>query len=123
MKNSEAVAVLIREKRLIYHDDFREAIDKAVSALKEAEVRVLSFDEAHGAIDPIMFEIKGISGIWWVDVVLMEDFFNKTAQSAIRNLYAEAGDVFSRVPEEYGKTWRCWNKRPTDEQRKAAAWE
>lgn len=23
---------------------------------------------------------------------------------------------------EYGKSWRCWNKRPTDEQRKAVKW-
>ena len=24
---------------------------------------------------------------------------------------------------EYGKRWRCWDKRPTEEQRKAVAWE
>lgn len=24
---------------------------------------------------------------------------------------------------EYGKTWRCWTTRPTDEQRKEAKWE
>lgn len=23
----------------------------------------------------------------------------------------------------YGKTWRCWTSRPTDEQREATAWE
>lgn len=26
------------------------------------------------------------------------------------------------VDSEYGKTWRCWTQRPTDEQREAAAW-
>lgn len=25
--------------------------------------------------------------------------------------------------EKYGKTWRCWRARPTDEERKAAKWE
>lgn len=25
--------------------------------------------------------------------------------------------------ENYGKTWRCWTTRPTDEQRKAAKWD
>ena len=24
---------------------------------------------------------------------------------------------------EYGVTWRCWSHKPTDEQRKAVAWE
>lgn len=25
--------------------------------------------------------------------------------------------------KEYGKTWRCWTSRPTDEQREAAPWD
>ena len=25
--------------------------------------------------------------------------------------------------KDYGKTWRCWASRPTDEERSAAAWE
>ena len=25
--------------------------------------------------------------------------------------------------KEYGKTWRCWTSRPTDEQREAVKWE
>ena len=25
--------------------------------------------------------------------------------------------------EEYNRTWRCWTKRPTDEQRKTVKWE
>lgn len=25
--------------------------------------------------------------------------------------------------EDYGRLWRCWNKRPTDEQREAISWE
>lgn len=27
------------------------------------------------------------------------------------------------MPKEYGKTWRCWPRRPTDEEREAAGWE
>lgn len=30
---------------------------------------------------------------------------------------------FRRNKNEYGKTWRCWNKEPTKEQAKAAKWE
>lgn len=25
--------------------------------------------------------------------------------------------------DEYGKTWRCWERKPTDEERSAAGWE
>lgn len=25
--------------------------------------------------------------------------------------------------DDYGKTWRCWAEKPTDEERKAAEWE
>lgn len=29
----------------------------------------------------------------------------------------------TRGDKEYGKTWRCWTARPTDEQRKATPWD
>ena len=31
--------------------------------------------------------------------------------------------TFSWETEDYGKTWRCWTARPTDEQREAVKWE
>lgn len=27
------------------------------------------------------------------------------------------------LKDEYGKTWRCWSRKPTDEERSAAEWE
>lgn len=30
---------------------------------------------------------------------------------------------YRRTEAGYGKTWRCWNSRPTDEQREAAPWQ
>ena len=27
------------------------------------------------------------------------------------------------IPEDYGKTWRCWSARPTDEEKRKVAWE
>lgn len=32
-------------------------------------------------------------------------------------------DYKKMKPEEYGKTWRCWLTRPTNEELNAAAWE
>lgn len=31
--------------------------------------------------------------------------------------------LYCERPDEYGKTWRCWTARPTDEQRKEAEWK
>ncbi len=33
------------------------------------------------------------------------------------------GWLFEGYHADYGKTWRCWTSRPTDEQRKAAKWD
>ena len=32
-------------------------------------------------------------------------------------------DEFKLLESEYGKMWRCWARRPTDEEREAAVWE
>ena len=122
MTNSEAMAGLEAIKKQAGYltdvtDDPVLVLNMGIQALKEAEPRVLSFDEAHGAVEPIVLEIKGSNGLWWVDVAL----YDKN-QSLIRNLYDEHGKVYGRKTNEYGKTWRCWNKRPTYEQRKAAKW-
>lgn len=31
--------------------------------------------------------------------------------------------LFPLSLNEYGMTWRCWNRKPTDEQREEAAWD
>lgn len=31
--------------------------------------------------------------------------------------------IFVHTRNTYGKTWRCWSARPTDEQRKAVKWK
>lgn len=33
------------------------------------------------------------------------------------------GGVWLFTKDDYGKTWRCWTSRPTDEQREAVKWE
>ena len=41
------------------------------------------------------------------------------------NFLADMGDETDvwLLFDEYGKTWRCWNSKPTDEQREAVKWE
>lgn len=35
----------------------------------------------------------------------------------------ELDEFFIKAWKDYGKTWRCWSNRPTEEQRKAVKWE
>ncbi len=41
-----------------------------------------------------------------------------------RTICYEGDDMGEWIEEsEYGRTWRCWRSRPTDEERKAADWD
>lgn len=69
----------------------------ALELLKGQEARVMTKDEANGA------------EVTWLEVRGNEPY---------ATLYA---NTFK--PESYGKYYRCWNYKPTDEQRKAVKWD
>ena len=88
------------------------AMAAAVELLKAQEPRVLTLEEAMGG-DECWFEhINGSSGYadvycHWNGVVWV----------------SRINKIISMIQAEtYGKQWRCWNYRPTDEQRKAVKW-
>lgn len=86
--------------------------------LKAQEPRVLTREEA----DAIAHQTEETA-------IYLERKSDKSLYAAI------AGDTQGRVPNiswlgekrnylsEYGKTWRCWSARPTDEQREAVPWD
>lgn len=89
----------------------------ALALLREQEPRVLTYEEA----DAIAHQTEETA-------IYLERKSHKSLYAAI------AGDTQGRVPniswlgkernyqDEYGKTWRCWSARPTDEQREAVPW-
>ena len=106
---------MIQSKKFIEHD-FNGVVDedvceRAIELLKEQEPRVLTLEEVLGG-DECWFEyINGSSG--YADVVIQD---NTTAL-----IYRT---IVGTVPiSDYGKKWRCWSYRPTEEQRKAAKWD
>lgn len=46
-----------------------------------------------------------------------------TAVVEYRNPIDKPFGNLTRFPETYGKTWRCWTKKPTKKQAKEAAWD
>ena len=84
----------------------------AMELLKEPGPRVLTLEEVLSG-DECWFEyINGSYG--YADVYIQD---NKTA--IIHRTNMRSGEVLIM---NYMKKWRCWNYRPTEEQRKAVKW-
>lgn len=80
--------------------------------LKEQEARVMTVDEVRSWVmidridrEPIVVELRDRFIAW----VISDEYYDLPEC----NLSSEF----------YGKTWRCWTTRPTDEQRKTVKWE
>jgi hypothetical protein len=108
----EAIKILGKVDELTFWLDFvRVAVERALELLKEQEPRVLTLEEA--TEDECWFEyINGSCGNADVD---MKD--NKTAI-----IYRTNRRPVQVLITDYMKKWRCWDRRPTDEQRKAVKW-
>lgn len=91
----------------------------ALVLLKAQEPRVL-----------ILSEINKNSFVWYENKTCSRLFPALVAdcQSITRHKFIVEDvffDVGTYMPEDvhYGKSWRCWNYKPTDEQRKAVKWD
>ena len=83
--------------------------------LKEQEPRVLTLEEVTGGGECWIESKNGACG--YCDCYLCE---GREAVEVWRCMEQQP----SYVPWfTYGKVWRCWTARPTDEQRKAVKWE
>lgn len=68
--------------------------------------------------DDYYLEIKGDE---YIDMALNELAFDGDEGFIVFNTHDEDGVKLMR--KDYGKTWRCWDSIPTDEERKAAKWD
>jgi len=94
------------------------AID-ALSLLKAQEPRVMDADEIVLSADPSK----------WLWVERKGDYCTEAfkAGKTISGLIAFDSEtpgafLYCERPDEYGKTWRCWTARPTDEQMAVTPW-
>lgn len=91
----------------------------ALALLREQEPRVLTVEEIRsGAVEVAWIEdadkAEVIPGIWF-------RLSNEGEDEAV-DIHIRDGFVGARL-EVYGKLWRCWTVRPTEEQRKAVLWD
>ena len=105
----------------VHHDDvFKQYAIDALELLKAQEPRVMTLEEAKGA-EYCWLEQKSSKYIVIVDFVMSHSRVTGKTASEIRRLGNSR--VYLLLDEEYGKDWRCWTSRPTDEQREAVKWE
>ena len=97
-----------------YADCMEKLQTDALALLKEQEARVLTLEEVLGGDECWVEYING--GCGYCDCYLDDD-----AKSIVINRILRKD--FNVSPNGYGKVWRCWSVRPTDEQRKAVKWE
>lgn len=89
----------------------------ALKLLKEQEARVMTLDEVKSFDwDYCYLEEVRLSGKEYRAVC------GDYALTCITWPYVTSMRI-QRGDESYGKKWRCWTAKPTDEQRKAVKWE
>lgn len=79
----------------------------------------LTLDEIYASNDALLMEFKGEPAGIHDEWVLYSHTEDETCRFWIFGQYCGKEHNINR----YGKTWRCWRTRPTDDERRAAAWE
>ena len=97
-----------------------QTLDKAIALLKEQEPRVMTWEEAQANVNKgpfIIMEVRDSTGTEIDYGVLVGDSYEMSEGSLLTVC------EFGLLKDDYGKRFRCWTSRPTDEQREAVKWE
>jgi hypothetical protein len=105
----------------IGREDFAQTIEdacKKLELLKEQEARVLDWDEIKNY--PVVYgEFKGVKNIFPL-IITVDD---GCCLSWNPDMNTSKEFILLVDDEEDRKNTRCWNRMPTDEQRKAVKWD
>lgn len=103
-----------------------DVIELLVGALRDAlampKNRPITKQEILESIQviPCVIEEKKF-GLTYADILQCSQWDKK--YYGMYNAITSAVGIQKYEIDDYGKTWRCWAIRPTDEEREAAAWE
>ena len=86
-----------------------------ISLLKQDEPHVLTLEEALNA-DVCWFESCTIYDSAYGVV------YHQAGSNTVQIVRLEHGNAFEDV-SDYGSSWRCWNRKPSEEQRRTAEWQ
>lgn len=92
-----------------------EVVPESIT-LKAQEPRVMTLEEVPKYDGAFLIEYR--HEVWPMQWTL----FRLELTIAYRFIRADYELGFSLTKDSYGRTWRCWTKLPTDEQREATPW-
>ena len=93
------------------------AAEQALALLKAQEPRVMTLEEVNALDwDYCYLEQERLPGKEY------RGMLGKYIMTCVTWPSITAAKISSGA-ENYGRTWRCWTERPTDEQREATPWE
>ena len=99
--------------------NWMKCAEEAAEAMKSQEARLLTFDD--------LLTISGTDCIVYVER-RTKTYYNEMAFVHVEKVYRDSvvfhgqKDIFGHNRKDYGKTWRCWTARPTEEQMYEEAW-
>lgn len=95
----------------------------ALALLKSQEPRVMTLEEVENALDTVVWVDRPTAKNESKLFGLIQAYSRKFKFIQIKHIEMNMGEHMLYPYETYGKEWRCWDKRPTDEQRKATSWQ
>lgn len=94
----------------------------ALELLKAQGPRPMTAEELENALDTVVWiETKGLQKNSSSQYAILESYSRKYGYFYLLHLRNEHPSVYPYT--KINKTWRPWNIRPTEEQRKAVKWE
>lgn len=92
-------------------------VDDAIDLLKEQEARVMTLDEVKAFDwDYCYLEEERLPGKEY-RIICGDYALTCITWPCVASMRIQYGD------DSYGKKWRCWSAKPTDEQRQEAKWD
>ena len=97
-----------------------ECLEDAISMLKAQAPRVLTLDEVINYDGPVYITWNDPeSGCWAICPPIVKAMARTRPEWDVMHF---GGGTVNQLKAHYGRTWRAWTSRPTDEQRKAVPW-
>ena len=94
--------------------------DEALALIKASEPRVMSLVDAQGT-DYVWYESRQTGCVFPASVCMSSETWHGELTTDVQQI-GYGGYKFV-LDKEYNRAWRCWNHRPTDEQRQAIPWD
>lgn len=97
--------------------------DDAIDLLKEQEAKVLTVDQLEDALDTVVWLETPVSENLADGYSLIMAYSHKYGYMFFDSPFGDNPSQDRLEYSEYGRSWRCWDRRPSEEQRNAVKWE